>query len=238
MTLFASETPPRVWGVGRLVVDGAVTPWPVGQFDIDDEAEAAVAHMASLGVGAGDVVLVVATLSDAIHAVPLEKASGLVGALYSSADATVTDAFRTAYLIEQLRPRAVVGVNGAVVSGLRERGREPGEVFAAVPAVATADDAAWRLLVDGGLAPRRWAKVGPTSALECEGRSGLHLDGDRWDVDVADGRVVVTNRATRLTSCVRLRTGFAGSIADDPCPCGRPGPRLMPETPAQRQWVV
>ena len=118
-----------------------------------------------------------ATLSDAIHAVPLEKASGLVGALYSSADATVTDAFRTAYLIEQLRPRAVVGVNGAVVSGLRERGREPGEVFAAVPAVATADDAAWRLLVDGGLAPRRWAKVGPTSALECEGRSGLHLDG-------------------------------------------------------------
>ena len=238
MTLFASETPPRVWGVGRLVVDGAVTPWPVGQFDIDDEAQAAVAHMASLGVSAGDVVLVVATLSDAIHAVPLEKASGLAGALYSSADATVTDAFRTAYLIEQLRPRAVVGVNGAVVSGLRERGREPGEVFAAVPAVATADDAAWRLLVDGGLAPRRWAKVGPTSALECEGRSGLHLDGDRWDVDVADGRVVVTNRATRLTSCVRLRTGFAGSIADDPCPCGRPGPRLMPEAPAQRQWVV
>ena len=67
--------------MGRLVIDGAVTPWPVSQADIDDEAEAAAAHLASLGVGAGDVVLIVALLSEAIHAVPLEKAAGLVGAL-------------------------------------------------------------------------------------------------------------------------------------------------------------
>ena len=49
MSLFASEEAPTVWGVGRLVVDGAVTPWPVSQTDIDDEAEAAAAHLASLG---------------------------------------------------------------------------------------------------------------------------------------------------------------------------------------------
>ena len=56
------------------------------------------------------VVLIVALLSEAIHAVPVEKAAGLLGALYSSADATVMDAPRTEYLINQLRPRAVVGV--------------------------------------------------------------------------------------------------------------------------------
>src|SRR5437667_175650 len=123
MTLFGSEPAPAVWGVGRLVVDGSVTPWPVSQRDIDDEA---------------------------------------------------------------------------------------------VAAVATADEVAWRALVDAGLAPRRWAKVGPTSALECARRSGLHLDGERWEVDVADGEVVVTNRAARLTPCVRLHAGFAGSIADEP----------------------
>src|SRR5207244_11764370 len=97
--------------------------------------------------------------------------------------------------------------------------------------IATADDAAWHTLVDAGLAPRRWAKVGPTSALECARRAGLHLDGERWEVDVADGRVVVTNRTARLTPCARLQTGFAGSITDEPCPCGRPGPRLVPAAP-------
>jgi phenylacetate-coenzyme A ligase PaaK-like adenylate-forming protein len=236
--MFASEPAPTVWGVGRLLVDGAVTPWPVSQSDIDDEAQAAVGHLVSLGVGAGDVVVIVALLSEAIHAVPLEKAAGRLDALYSSADATEMDAPRTEYLINQLRPRAVVGVNRAVIRGLRERGREPADVFAVVPAVVTADDAAWRALVDAGLAPRRWAKVGPTGALECAQRSGLHLDGERWDVGVVDGEIVVTNRAARLTPCARLRTGVAGSIADDPCPCGRPGPRLVPAEPAPRQWVV
>ena len=237
MTLFGSEEAPTVCGVGRLVVDGAVTPWPVSQSDIDDEAEAAAAHLVSLGVGAGDVVVIVALLSEAIHAVPLEKAAGLVGALYSSADATAMDAHRTDYLINQLRPRAVVGVSWAVVRGLREHDREPAGVFSSVSAVATADDAAWRSLVDDGLAPRRWAKVGPTSALECAERSGLHIDGERWDVDVdvAGGRVLITNRAARLTPSARLPTGFAGSIADDPCPCGRPGPRLVPAAAARSQ---
>jgi phenylacetate-coenzyme A ligase PaaK-like adenylate-forming protein len=235
VSLFASERAPTVWGAGRLVVDGSVTPWPVSQTDIDDEAEAAAAHLASLGVGAGDFVVIVALLSEAIHAVPLEKAAGVLGALYSSADATAMDAARTEYLVNQLRPRAVVGVNAAVIDGLRERGRKPGEVFAEVPAVATADDAAWRTLVDAGLAPRRWAKVGPTSALECAQRAGLHLDGERWDVDVAGGGVVITSRTVRLTPSARLETGFTGSIADDPCPCGRPGPRLVPAAPARRQ---
>ena len=233
--IFGGEPAPAVWGVGRLVVDGSVTPWPVSQRDIDDEAEAAVAHLASLGVGSGDFVVIVALLSEAIHAVPLEKAAGVLDAKYSAGDATAMDATRTEYLVNQLRPRAVVGVNAAVIAGLHEHGREPGDVFAGVPAVATADEVAWRALVDAGLAPRRWAKVGPTSALECARRSGLHLDGERWEVDVADGEVVVTNRAARLTPCVRLHAGFAGSIADEPCPCGRPGPRLVPADPARRQ---
>jgi phenylacetate-coenzyme A ligase PaaK-like adenylate-forming protein len=215
-----------------LVVDGRVTPWPVSQADIDDEAEAAVAHLASLGVGSGDFVVIVALLSEAIHAVPLEKAAGVLDAKYSAADATAMDAARTEYLVNQLRPRAVVGVNAAVIAGLHEHGRQPGDVFAAVPAVATADDVAWRTLTDAGLAPRRWAKVGPTGALECAQRSGLHLDEERWHVDVVDGRVVITNRTPRLTSSERLDTGFAGSIADDPCPCGRPGPRLVPAAAA------
>jgi hypothetical protein len=101
-------------------------------------------------------------------------------------------------------------------------------VFGAVPAVATVDPVAWQALADAGLSPRRWAKVGPTSALECARRAGLHIDGARWDVDVEAGEVVLTNRVGRLTPCTRLRTGIAAAVTHDPCPCGRPGPRLLP----------
>jgi hypothetical protein len=71
----AYEDPPATWGVGRLVIDGEVTPWPVSQHDVDDEADSQAPHLAALGVGGGDLVLVVARLSQAIHAVPLEKAA-------------------------------------------------------------------------------------------------------------------------------------------------------------------
>jgi hypothetical protein len=225
---FGAEPAPEVWGVGRLVVDGAVRPWPVNAADIDDEAIVAADHLRSLGAGTGDLVLVVALLSEAIHAVPLEKAAGLVGALYSSADATAMDAFRTDYLIKQLRPCAVIGVSNAVVIGLRENARTLADVFGPVAEVATADDIARQALLDAGLSPRRWAKLGPTSALECAERAGLHVDGERWHVEHGDGQVLLTNLAPRLTPCERLPTGFRGTVTHDGCPCGRPGPRLLP----------
>jgi hypothetical protein len=226
--LFASEPPPRIWGVGRLVIDGALLPWPVTEADIDDEAQVASAHLRSLGVGAGDVVLVVALPSQAIHAVPVERAAGLVGALYSSADASESDAFRTAYLVGQLRPRAVIGVDAAVIDGLRAGGHGLGEVFGAVPSVVTTDETAHRALVDAGLRPLRWLSVGATSAVECADRCGLHLDGERWEVDVEAGQVLITNRSERLTPSERLPTGIRGAITHDACTCGRSGPRLLP----------
>jgi hypothetical protein len=228
MSLFASEPPPRVWGVGRVVVGGEVTAWPVSQADIDDEAASMAEHLQSLGVGRGDVVLVVALLSEAIHAVPLEQAAGLLGALYSAADATEPDAFRTEYLVGQLRPRAVIGVNRAVIDGLRARGRDPADVLREVPAVAAADEPARRALADAGVPARRWAKLGPTSAFECATRSGLHLDGARWEVDLDDGQVHISNRVDRLTPCERLATGFRGTVRDGPCACGRDGPLVVP----------
>ena len=57
------EDPPDVWGVGRVVVGGEVTPWPVAQADIDDEAESLAPRLAALGLEPGGLVLVVAMLS-------------------------------------------------------------------------------------------------------------------------------------------------------------------------------
>lgn len=208
----AYEDPPRVWGVGRLVVDDEVTPWPVSQHDIDDEAESQTSRLAGLGVGAGDLVLIVSMLSEAIHAVPLEKAAGRLGALYSSADATPPDAFRVVYLMRQLEPVAIVGVNGAVLEGLRDLGHDPGDVFRPVAGrVATADAPAYDELTRLELTPRRWVKLGPTSAWE-EAPDTLGYDATRWEATEREGEVALTNIADRLTPCDHLATGVRGRV--------------------------
>ncbi len=51
MVMFAKryEDPPGVWGVGRVVVDGEVVPWPVAQADVEDEAESLAPRLSALG---------------------------------------------------------------------------------------------------------------------------------------------------------------------------------------------
>ena len=217
MVMFAKryEDPPDVWGVGRIVVDGELTPWPVAQRDIEDEAQSLVPRLSALGLDPGGLVLVVAMLSQAVHAVPLEQAAGKVGALYSSADATPFDAFRVAALTRQLGPQAVIGITGEVLDGLVEAGRDPTDVLGPVPAVVTADDDAHARLRAAALSPRRWLKLGPTSAIQGLGEDGPVYDASRWRVEELGGELVVSNIASRLTDATRLRTGIRGRVVED-----------------------
>jgi hypothetical protein len=214
MVMFAKryEDPPEVWGVGRIVVDGEVTRWPVAQRDVEDEAESLAPRLAALGLEPGGLVLVVAMLSEAVHAVPLERAAGKVGALYSSADATPFDAFRVAALTRQLEPQVVIGITGEVMDGLVAVSRDPADVLGPVAAVVTADDDAHARLRAGGLSPRRWVKLGPTSAIEARGEDGAVYDASRWRVEELGGELVVSNIVPRLTDATRLRTGIRGRV--------------------------
>jgi hypothetical protein len=185
----------------------------VAQRDIDDEAASMAPRLAALGLEPGGLVLIVSMLSQAMHAVPLEQAAGKVGALYSSADATPFDAFRVAALVRQLEPQVVLGITGDVLDGLAETGREPAEVLGPVPAVVTADAGAHARLRDSGLAPRRWVRLGPTSAIEGIEGDGARYDATRWDVQAGDdGELVISNRVPRLTPARALRTGVRGSV--------------------------
>ncbi len=210
------EDPPRVWGVGRLVVDGDVTPWPVAQRDIEDEAESLASRLTALGVEPGGLVLIVAMLSQAMHAVPLEQAAGRVGALYSSADATPFDAFRVTALTRQLEPQVVLGITADVLDGMAEAGRDPAEVLGTVPAVVTSDADAHTRLRAAGLAPKRWVRLGPTSAIESLEGNGPRYDATRWDVRTRDdGELVITNLVPRLTPARDLRTGVHGHVGTE-----------------------
>jgi hypothetical protein len=204
-----------------------MVPWPVSQADIDDETQSHVATMEGLGVGDGSVVVICSLISETIHVFPLEQAANAVGARYSSTDATEFDAFRTAVMIRQVSPAAVIGVNRDVVAGLRNGGRDLREVFEPVPVVATTDDDAHDALEAAGLAPRRWLKLGPVSAFECCERDGAHVDGPRVRVNTSeDGGLLLTTTVDRLTRCVDLPTGLRGEVVDAPCGCGRAGPRI------------
>ena len=217
MVTFAKryEDPPEVWGVGRIVVDGEVTPWPVAQRDVEDEAESLAPRLAALGLEPGGLVLVVAMLSQAVHAVPLEQAAGRIGALYSSADATPFDAFRVAVLTRQLVPHVVIGITGGVLDGLGEAGQVPADVLGSVPAVVTADDDAHTRLRAAGLAPRHWVKLGPTSAIEDVAGEGPVYDVSRWRVEEDGGELVISNVVPRLTEARALRTGVRGRVVEE-----------------------
>jgi hypothetical protein len=217
MVMFAKryEDPPAVWGVGRVVVDGKVTPCPVAQRDIEDEAESVAPRLAALGLEPGGLVLVVAMLSQAMHAVPFERAAGKLGALYSSADATPFDAFRVAALARQLEPQVVAGITGSVLDGLAEAGRDPADVLGPVPAVVAADDDAHARLRTAGLAPRRSVQLGPTTAIEAVDQSGPVYDATRWTVEEVDGELVISNLVPRLTEARQLRTGVRGRVVGE-----------------------
>jgi hypothetical protein len=214
MVMFAKrcQDPPRVWGVGRVVVDGEVVPWPVAQADVDDEAESLTPRLAALGLEPGGLVLIVAMLSQAMHAVPFERAAGKLGALYSSADATPFDAFRVAALTRQLEPQVVMGVTGGVLDGLIEAGRDPADVLRPVPAVVAADNDAHARLRAAGLAPRRSVQLGPTTAIEGLNQSEPVYDATRWTVEQIDGELVISNLVPRLTEARQLRTGVRGRV--------------------------
>src|SRR5262245_31099831 len=214
----AYEDPPVAWGVGRVVVGDEMIPWPVSQRDIEDETESMVPRLAALGLAEGGLVLIVSLLSDTIHVYPFEQAAGRLGALYSSADRTPFDAFRTASLIRQLRPTVVMGIDRRVLDGLAEADRDLEEVFGSVPTVvAVDDDAATRLAADG-IPARRWLTIGPTSALQPLDDDALVYDATRWEIESSNpngvGELVITNHVDRLTPCHRLRTGRRGEVLE------------------------
>jgi hypothetical protein len=90
---------------------------------------------------------------------------------------------------------------------------------------------------------RDWS--GELLAWECEAHAGLHAElrlasfRSTWE---GGGELSVRTRAA--WSAGWLPTGMTGAVTHEPCPCGRPGPRLiglevhpglLPEEPAYRR---
>jgi len=208
----AYEEPPRVWGVGRVVVGETIVPWSVSEADIDDETDVAAEFLRELGLHEDELVLLVSYLSQTIHVAPFERAAGVVGALYSSADASRFDAFRTASLVRQLTPSVVFGVDDAVLDGFDDLERDPAEVFATVRTVVASGITAQARLAAAGVPAGVWLRLGPINAVAPPGEAELRYDATRWQVDEDDGELLVTNLVERLTPSNRFATGVRGKV--------------------------
>jgi hypothetical protein len=208
----AYEDPPSTWGVGRVVVGDEIVPWAVSEADIDDETQVAAVFLRDLGLRADELVLIVSYLSQAIHVAPFERAAGVVGALYSSADASRFDAFRTASLVRQLEPSVVIGIDAAVLDGFDDLDLDPAEALATVRAVVASGTAAQARLAEAGVAAGVWLRLGALNAVAGPGETELRYDPTRWEVDEADGELLVSNLAARLTPSDRFRTGLRGHV--------------------------
>jgi len=214
-----------LWGVGQFPDGHGRMPYPVSAADIEADTRGAGRALASLGVGRGHTVLFVSLVSEIVQTVPFHDALGQVGGICSAADATIFDAPRTAKLVRQLHPRAVVGVNGDVLDGLEQEGFDLADAFAGVPVLAAHPGAAARLQA-AGLTPRVWAFLGPAVAVECEPGAGAHVDEAIWSVDDEGGEIVVIPVGQRAIGAGRYRTGALGAIVRDRCACGRGDPRV------------
>jgi phenylacetate-CoA ligase len=110
-----------------------------------------------------------------------------------------------------------------------------GEPGASIPATRRRIESTWgaRLIDHYGL-----TEVGPAAAECLENSGGMHVLARDFIAEVIDptsgtpvapgtvGELVVTNLGRLGSPLVRYRTGDLVKIDPEPCPCGRPWPRL------------
>jgi phenylacetate-CoA ligase len=131
----------------------------------------------------------------------------------------------------------VAGVEGIDLAASRLRmivaAGEPG---ASIPATRQRIETAWgaRLIDHYGL-----TEVGPAAAECVENPGGMHVLANDFIAEVIDpataeavppgtvGELVITNLGRLGSPLVRYRTGDLVRLDTEPCPCGRPWPRLV-----------
>jgi hypothetical protein len=201
------------WGVGCYDDGTARVVWEISHEEIRRDIDAAQRALRTLGVGPGEPALFCSMLSEAGQFWPLVVGAMLVGAQLSCADATEADAARVAMFTRQLRYRAVVGVDDAVLDGLDGLGLAYGDVFGRVPVVA-ARPGAYERLRAAGLAPHRFVLCGPAVAVAAGPDAPAHVDPDEWVLGADGTRIVVTSRRERATTFDRAPTAVEGSLVD------------------------
>lgn len=149
-------------------------------------------------------------------------------------------------LINRFKPAAIVGYTGMLVDlalFARDntgalRWKSPTMISAAEGLQSGQRELLESYLVDSvfmSYGSREFMSIG----MECEHHNGFHLATDNLTIEVVDddgkpmppgetGRIVISDLRNTGTPFIRYEIGDYGTMApaDEPCPCGRPFPRL------------
>lgn len=203
-----------VWGISSYeAATGERVSYSAGTEEVNRDIASAVERLASLGVGEGDRVLVCSRLCEAAQWWPFTIAPMLLGAQVSLADSTPGDAMRIAMFCCELEYRAVVGVNDAVIEGLRDIGAEPGEVFSPAGVVG-ATPSAVSALGDASCELRPMTTLGPTVAMAEGPSEPLRVTADEWALGAHGGHITVSAVAARFEVFQQTRTAVRGTVVD------------------------
>jgi phenylacetate-CoA ligase len=168
---------------------------------------------------------------------------------YFDADQPWTDAVcdDCCRLINHTRPEAIVSFTGRLVELARYARDHPKALRWRPTTIMGAAEGllpGQRELIETQLGARLLMTYGSREFMnigtECEHRNGYHLNIDNLVVEVVDesgqplapgdaGQVAITDLHNAANPFIRWEVGDRGTIAspDEPCPCGRPFPRLQ-----------
>ena len=203
-----------MWGIGQWQdADGERVAWEISTAEMGRDIGAASAALRALGVVPGTTSLWCSMLSEAGQFWPYTVGTMVCGAQLSCADATNADAARVAMFCRQLAPRAVFGVNRALLDGLDELGLDLAKVFANVELLAARPDAVGRLQ-RVGLSPYHFVLVGPAVAVGREPGGPAYVDSTEWQCEEDGEHLAVTNLQPRATEFRRCRSAVRGRVVN------------------------
>jgi phenylacetate-CoA ligase len=150
-------------------------------------------------------------------------------------------------LINHVKPYALVGYTSMLVDLARYARDHPGVLRWKSPTMVSAAEGlqpGHRELLQQHLVREVFMSYGSREfmsvGMECNRHTGYHVASDNVLVEVVDehgqpvadgneGRIVITDLHNAANPFVRYEIGDLGTAgpADEPCPCGRPFPRLM-----------
>jgi hypothetical protein len=227
-TAAATELPgQRLWGVSRYDIAGEPVYFEMSWDDQRRDTAWARGMLAGLGVNADSGLVIVCGMAESPWFDPFETAARELGAPYSIGEIASFEAFRTGLYARRLPITMIFGINQTVAEGL---GDELAEVVAKVPVIVARPDAAG-LLAEAGARPFILTRVGPAIAVECQRRSGAHINGAEWTLTERGGELFISTAGPRAHQVAEAATGLAGNVTAGPCGCGRGGQRVTIEQP-------
>jgi hypothetical protein len=213
----------ELFGIALYSDLGRQVDFEIGWAEYERDVRWAARVLATWELSATDHVLFTLANCEGSWSSPLIHAIRNLGTAYSNAEPYGWDARRCATFLRLLPIKAFIGISGETVTSMQDQ--DLLGLLTPVPLLWARPEAVAPLR-RAGLQPAVFAPVGPAFALECQERSGAHLDPAEWALGEGPDGLTLSTRGQRRHTAVGVHLGPGVTADESPCRCGLPGPRL------------